>query len=165
MVIYTCNNCDYVTTRKSNYIRHVTRKNKCGSIKKLYTNYVMNNLLNKNSSDNINTSSLRTQQISQNVPTVCKFCLKTFSSRQSRWRHENNNCYVMKQQKIKSSVSTSSTPNIVQVNPIMNPSSIDNYFPKNDNIELDYFIHKLDFSPTNKKTHIYVNSLKLFFKK
>ena len=85
MVNYTCGTCNKIFTKKSTYVYHINRKNKCIPDKTLKD-------LSK---------TLKGSQCIPNEPTIkhnqCPNCKKVFSKNSNLFRHMNNKiCYIKK---------------------------------------------------------------------
>jgi hypothetical protein len=113
MVNYKCLRCGYTIHIKTIFIKHLNRKFICKpliediSIKKIYKKYFKkdkytNNIECKpasaNVSQNVSHRQPKRQPASANVSQqtqneyFCKFCNRSFSRRQSKWKHETNRC-------------------------------------------------------------------------
>mgnify|MGYP001263654609 CR=1 FL=1 len=95
MVTYKCNNCGYITNRKSNYNQHLNRKKTCKneilydtssseSIQKLIVDKAV---YNDNHNIIISENSAKIDD-NENKIHECSKCLKSFTCYQNRWRHE-----------------------------------------------------------------------------
>jgi hypothetical protein len=119
MVKYKCLRCGYIHKVKSTFINHLNRKFICKaiikdiSVKDIYNNYfkIDNNTNNiqrqpmsadvsQNVSQNVSQCQPMSAKTSANVSQqiqneyVCKYCNRSFSRRQSKWKHETNRCKV-----------------------------------------------------------------------
>ena len=71
---YNCYNCDYITSRKSSYDKHIlTYKHTC----------IMNGNLPETN------SCKKLQTVANNNNYSCKTCNKVFSNRSGLWKHKN----------------------------------------------------------------------------
>ena len=102
MVNYTCPRCNYKTTIKTIYVRHLSRKNMCEnkiSDDDLQEEYIKYNIKNKiKSTKNLQKipkkkkyipkkSSKNTQNNTNSEINRCKYCEKNLSSYKNLWRH------------------------------------------------------------------------------
>jgi hypothetical protein len=113
MVNYKCNRCGFISIRRGRFIKHLNRKFICKpliediSIKEIYNIYFKkdnntNNSLCKpasaNVSQHVSQRQPKRQPTSANVSQqtqneyFCRYCNRSFSRRQSKWKHETNRC-------------------------------------------------------------------------
>ena len=163
MVIYSCELCNFKTKHTTNYEKH------CLTIKHLRNLETMeneqNNGLFNDCKHNVNTTStqckhnVNTKIIEKNIKTYdCGLCGMSFSTRQSRCRHEKKYCEILKLidhtdkiRKLEEEVnklknkSTTNTTNNIQINTYIKNDKVLNYLNSNygEAIEMDSFINKL----------------------
>jgi hypothetical protein len=104
MPTYICPRCNFKTSQRANFKRHLTRKIKCipthkeVSIKSIADSYGMElpstDLSHVNT--NVYTNDVDTKDTIQNVighkEYICKYCSKSFNSSTSRCRHQRKFC-------------------------------------------------------------------------
>jgi hypothetical protein len=118
MVNYICPRCQYDAKQKSNFRRHIFRKNQCKNIfsdlsiieicKKF--NIVYSNDFRKTSKNIPQKSSFLYPKNPHFIPqksslflekkNICQYCEKYFSSYKNCWRHQKYNCKIKKQKYI-----------------------------------------------------------------
>ena len=157
MVIYTCDFCEYSTKYTTNFNKH------CLSLKHIRNKSLMDNdnlmVMNLKSQHNVNTKSTQRQHKSTIKTYECGLCGMSFTTRQSRSRHEKKYCEILKLiddkenlkkeiQTMKKSMTTTTTNNTTNNNLTINYIKNDrvlNYLNVNypNTIEIDSFINKI----------------------
>ena len=114
MPSYLCPRCDFTTSQRANFKRHLTRKNICipvnndTPIKSIAVSYGIDiypteNKLNRNSNNfsNIDNPQIQTNNSAQthtNTNLKCKYCNKRFNSTNSCYRHQKHYCKYKKRE-------------------------------------------------------------------
>ena len=164
MVIYSCELCGFNTKHTTNYEKHCLTRKHLRNLEKAEKEKTM--VSNPKCKHNVNTTStqcqhnVNTQNGETSVRTYdCGLCGMSFTTRQSRCRHEKKYCEILKLidkddkfrkleeeiEKLKSQQSnTTNNININTTNYIKNDKVL-NYLNSNygDAIEMDIFINKL----------------------
>jgi hypothetical protein len=92
MVVHTCEKCHKEFNKKSTFVNHLKKKNKCDE----QNNDIYN--INKSNTDNTN-DNLYNNDISDKINEFnCLFCNKILTTKGNLKKHINNNCKVKKQQ-------------------------------------------------------------------
>ena len=104
MPSYLCPRCDFTTSQRANFKRHLTRKNIClpvntdTPIKSIAKSYgiVISTTEKVNENTNIYNGDTDTREHLKNTQGhkmySCKYCKKTFNSSTSRCRHQRMYC-------------------------------------------------------------------------
>ena len=106
MVFYECLRCGFKTNHKTNFKKHLDRKYTCKAIMKEIDVYKIKKQYNMLETNNTNKMSTLCQHYVNTMSTLCqhyvntndqknykcKYCLKSFKTRQSKSRHENKYC-------------------------------------------------------------------------
>ena len=153
MVLYTCDICSFDTKHTTNYEKHcLTRKH-------------LRNLVQMEKEKNMEVDlkcqhNVNTEIPEKNVRTYdCGLCGMSFSTRQSRCRHEKKYCEILKiidqndkirkleeeVNKLKNNSTTNNTTNNIQINTYIKNDKVLNYLNSNHSeaIEMDSFINRL----------------------
>ena len=157
MVVYNCIFCNYSTVYTTNYNKH------CQSQKHIRNkqNYdLQNSMVSKTKCQhNVNTTSTQRQHKNTMKTYECGLCGMSFTTRQSRSRHEKKYCEILKLiddkeklkqeiQCLKTSITNNTTNNTTNNNLTINYIKNDrvlNYLNVNypNAIEMDSFINKI----------------------
>ena len=90
MVSYKCYRCGKIYGHKSEYTRHINRKNPCKS------NNLLNNVQNEQKYTQNEQNEL--QNCDKKANNKCLFCNKMFTTNSSRIRHQSKFCKIKRQQ-------------------------------------------------------------------
>ena len=112
MTIYNCIDCNFCSNLKANYNRHLKTKKHLNNVKSIANDHNTVNTNVNTVNTNVNTVNKREDTVNTNVNTVnekehyhnfsvntsdseiykktynCKYCLKYFTSRQSKYQHQ-----------------------------------------------------------------------------
>ena len=158
MVIYNCEMCCFETKHTTNYEKHCLTRKHLRSLDKIENE--TNKVIEVECQHNVNTTSTQRQHndnIEKSVRTYdCGLCGMSFTTRQSRCRHEKKYCEILKiidtndkikklEEEINQLKSNSSTTNNIQINTYIKNDKVLNYLNNNfpEVIEMDSFITRL----------------------
>ena len=164
MVIYSCELCGFNTKHTTNYEKHCLTRKHLWNLEKSEKEKTM--VSNTECKHNVNTTStqcqhnVNTQNVEKAVRTYdCGLCGMSFTTRQSRCRHEKKYCEILKLmdnsdkirkleeevKKLKNQTSNNNTTNNINITNYIKNDKVLNYLNSNhsDVIEMDSFINKL----------------------
>ena len=180
MVNYICPRCQYDAKQKSNFRRHIFRKNQCKNIfsdlsiieicKKF--NIVYSNDFRKTSKNIPQKSSFLYPKNPHFIPqksslflekkNICQYCEKYFSSYKNCWRHQKYNCKIKKQKYIIEEKNKKISNLENKIKNITNNNTISNSNINSNNIIINNFFDtendKIFDRLNNKKIIKYLNN-------
>ena len=157
MVLYTCEICCFVSKHTTNYEKHCLTRKHLRSLEKIENE--KSKVFELECQHNVNTTSTQCQHndnIEKPVRTYdCGLCGMSFTTRQSRCRHEKKYCEILKiidtndkikklEEEVNQLKSNSSTTNNIQINTYIKNDKVLNYLNSNfpEAIEMDSFIYR-----------------------
>ena len=147
MVEYTCMICNYSTTHKSKFKRHLLRKNKCKpvsnsvrdiTIEDVWYTYFEETYNNKNTLRISSITKNKSASVLERDRLYCCFCSKKFNHYQSRYRHEKSSC------KLKDSIIKSKNEEIQELKKEI--KGLKNVTQITNNIQIDKIDNSIDNS-------------------